>query len=249
MTLLTLTGYFKHFFLSRDNKKFVKLFKNKFGYYPVRINLYTHAFTHKSSSIRLTDGSLVNNERLEFLGDAILDAVITDYLFKVYPEKDEGFLTQLRSKVVKRKNLDYLAKKFNFEDFLVTDIDKSNKMKHVFGNAFEAFLGALYLEKGYNQSKKYIIDYILKKHIDLLRLERTETDFKSRIIEWAQKNKKDIGFESYEEYHNNGKTLHFVSHISIMNEIKGRGLGESKKDAEQKAAKEALKNIMNQEEN
>ena len=245
MTLYTLIGYPKYLFLSRDNKNFVTLFKKKFGYYPVKIDLYTHAFTHKSSSIKLSDGSLVNNERLEFLGDAILDAVITDYLFKMYPEKDEGFLTQLRSKVVKRKNLDYLAKRFDFQDFLVTDIDKSNKMKHVFGNAFEAFLGALYLERGYKFSKKYIIKHILKLYVDLTKLEKTETDFKSRVIEWAQKNKKEINFESYEEYHNNSKILHFVSHIYIENVIMGKGLGESKKDSEQKAAKEALKKIFN----
>ena len=249
MTFYTLIGYSKYLFLSPDNKKFVSLFKKKFGYYPVKINLYTHAFTHKSSSIKLSDGSLVNNERLEFLGDAILDAVITDYLFKIYPEKDEGFLTQLRSKVVKRKNLDYLAKKFNLQDFLVTDIDKSNKMKHVFGNAFEAFLGALYLERGYKFSKRYIIKHILKLYVDLSILEKTETDFKSRIIEWAQKNKREIQFESYEEYHNNGKIQHFVSQVSIENEILGKGLGESKKDSEQKAAKEALKKILNTEGN
>lgn len=234
-------GFIK-FLISKD-RSFYKSFRKNFGFYPLNSKLYQIAFIHKSSSTQLSDGPTVNNERLEFLGDAILDAVISDYLFKIYPEKDEGFLTQMRSKIVKRKNLDYLAKKLGIQDFLITQIDKSNRKKHIYGNAFEAYLGAIYLDKGYKKAKEYIVKKILINHVDITRLEKTETDFKSRIIEWAQKNKQKIVFESFEDENDNSLISRFISHLFILDELKGEGIGFSKKEAEQKAAQEALKKI------
>jgi ribonuclease III len=213
------------------------------GYIPRKWEIYKLAFTHRSASVLLPDGRTVNNERLEFLGDAVLDAVIADYLFFKYQYEDEGFLSKMRSKIVKRKHLNSLAIKVGLKKLIISNSINSNGGKHIYGNAFEALVGAVYLDKGYDKTRKFIIEKILDDHIDLEELEHRETDYKSRIIEWAQKNKTEISFDSQEEYSGHDRSPIFVSSVMVAGKIMGQGKGASKKEAEQNAAELAFNEI------
>ncbi len=212
------------------------------GFIPRNLHLYKIALTHKSASVSLPDGSSVNNERLEYLGDAILDAIIADYLYLRFPDNDEGFLTQLKSKIVKRKQLNRLALKIGMSPLLILNTHQKQQKDNILGNAFEALIGAIYLDKGYYKTRKFVINKILEKHLDLEKLARKESDFKSRIIEWSQKNKKEIQFVNRESTNENDELV-FVSQVMMLDEELGKGIGFSKKDAEQKAAEEALEKI------
>lgn len=213
------------------------------GFIPGNKNLYELAFIHRSASLVLSNGSTVNNERLEFLGDAILDAVVAEYLFSAFPKKDEGFLSKMRSKIVKRNHLNSLAINLGIEKLVVTNAINQNGGKHICGNAFEALIGAVYLDKGYKKTKKFIINKILNEQIDLVELETKETDYKSRIIEWAQKRRTEVSFENQEEYTENDRSPIFISRIIVTNQLIGQGKGSSKKEAEQNAAEEAFANV------
>ncbi len=213
------------------------------GFLPGKQRLYEIAFIHKSASTTCKNGQLINNERLEYLGDAILDAVISDYLYTRFPDKDEGFLTQLRAKLVKRKMLNKLASNLGISALLVSRTNSDQSKINLLGNAFEALIGAIYLDKGYVRTKKYVIRKVLKQYVDLERLAGKESDFKSRIIEWAQKNKQEISFISEEETTEGSHEIHYNSQVLLENKELGAGQGHSKKDAEQKAAEEALNNI------
>jgi len=213
------------------------------GFIPGNKNLYELAFIHRSASLVLSNGSTVNNERLEFLGDAILDAVVAEYLFSAFPKKDEGFLSKMRSKIVKRNHLNSLAINLGIEKLVVTNAINQNGGKHICGNAFEALIGAVYLDKGYKKTKKFIINKILNEQIDLVELETKETDYKSRIIEWAQKRRTEVSFENQEEYTENDRSPIFISRVIVTNQLIGQGKGSSKKEAEQNAAEEAFANV------
>jgi ribonuclease III len=217
-------------------KKIYKDLSKLLGYIPQKWEIYELAFIHRSASVLLTDGRTVNNERLEFLGDAVLDAVIADFLFSQYPHKDEGFLSKMRSKIVKRKHLNSLAIKIGVNKLIVSNSINYNGGKHICGNAFEALVGAVYLDKGYTKTRKFIIDNILAAHIDLEELEHRETDYKSRIIEWAQKSRTEISFDNQEEYSGHDRVPVFVSRILVAGQLMGQGRGASKKEAEQNAA-------------
>jgi len=221
------------------NKELIKLL----GFIPGNKNLYELAFIHRSASLVLSNGSTVNNERLEFLGDAILDAVVAEYLFSAFPKKDEGFLSKMRSKIVKRNHLNSLAINLGIEKLVVTNAINQNGGKHICGNAFEALIGAVYLDKGYKKTKKFIINKILNEQIDLVELETKETDYKSRIIEWAQKRRTEVSFENQEEYTENDRSPIFISRVIVTNQLIGQGKGSSKKEAEQNAAEEAFANV------
>lgn len=221
------------------NKKLIKLL----GYCPRKQAIYDLAFIHSSASLLSPDKSVINNERLEFLGDAVLDAVVAEYLFSNYPNKDEGFLSMMRSKIVKRKHLNLLAIKIGIDKFIVANALNNSGSKHVSGNAFEALIGAIYLDKGYKKAKKFIIHKVLNTQINLEELENTETDFKSRIIEWAQKNRSEISFENQEEYSASDHSALFVSRIMVENQLMGSGKGSSKKEAEQNAAEQVYNSI------
>jgi ribonuclease III len=234
----------KLLFLSgnKNNKELIKLL----GYHPRKQEIYNLAFIHSSASLLLPDKTAINNERLEFLGDAILDAVVAEYLFRHYPNKDEGFLSKMRSKIVKRKHLNSLAINIGIDKFIVANAINNSGSKHISGNAFEALIGAIYLDKGYKKAKKFIIHKILNTQIDLDELENTETDFKSRIIEWAQKNRFEISFENQEEYSASDHSPLFVSRIMVANQLMGCGKGTSKKEAEQNAAEQVYNSIPTQ---
>ncbi len=219
-------------------------FRKITGFLPGRLELYELATTHKSACISLPDGTSVNNERLEYLGDAILNAIIADYLYIQFPGSDEGFLTQLRSKIVKRKELNRLAYLLGISRLIKLNKNQRQDKINLLGNALEAIIGAIYLDKDYYRAKKFVISKILVRHLDLERLARKESDFKSRIIEWAQKNKKEISFLS-EESSEGGRNTVFVSRVVMQDQELGSGTGHSKKDAEQRAAEEAIDKITN----
>lgn len=213
------------------------------GFLPRNTSLYHLAFLPRSSQQKNPSGNHLNNERLEYLGDAVLDAIVANHLFNRYPEGDEGFLTKLRARIVKRKNLDYLATKIGIPALIDPGTTRASKSKHIYGNALEALIGAIYLDRGFRTARKFFERKILKKHIDLVQLAQKDPDYKSRIIEWTQKNRVEITFQSKEEHLSGSKTPSFVSIILLNATEKGMGRGESKKEAEQQAAKVALKNI------
>lgn len=207
---------------------------------PGRIDLYEQAFVHKSINLTNNHGTAVNNERLEYLGDAILGSVIADHLFIHYPEQNEGFLTKMRSKIVNGENLGALAEKMGLIPFIQTQAIGDHTLKHISGDAFEALIGAIYLDKGYSRTRRFILKNIISRHIDLSKLEKTETNYKSQLIEWGQKNKKEICFYTDVEPYD---PTRFISYVSIGNNLFGSGSGVSKKEAEQMAASETLKEL------
>ena len=213
------------------------------GMAPADMRLYEMAFIHKSASAILPDGSVINNERLEYLGDAILDAVVADFLFRIYPYGDEGFLTKMRSKMVKRKHLNLLALRLGLDKMMTSQTNPNNISKHLYGNAFEALVGAVYLDKGFMKTSKFI-ERIIKKYVNLEKLLNSDSDYKSQLIEWAQKHKQEIIFESHEEAKGVNNVPSFVTYVKIFENTLGKGSGNSKKDAEQKAAKTALEQIL-----
>ena len=225
------------------NRRFYVELVRLLGFLPRRLQYYHLAFLPKSANHQKQQGSLINNERLEYLGDAILDAIVADYLFERFPDGDEGFMTKLRARIVKRRNLDYLATKLDIPRLIKTGVAPGNKSKHLYGNVLEALIGAIYLDRGYGSARRFFIRKIMQRHIDLVKLVKKDPDYKSRIIEWAQKNRVEIVFESKEEHLSNKKTPYFISTILLKGEQKGTGRGGSKKEAEQLAAKEALNAI------
>ncbi len=205
-------------------------------------DLYELAFIHRSASIK-KDGYSLNNERLEFLGDAILGAIIADLLYKYFPASDEGFLTQTRAKIVSRESLNSLAIKIGLEKQMIANVNLNNN-KHIYGDAFEALIGAIYLDQGYATTHRFIENKIFREHINIEKVVTLETNFKSKLIEWSQKNKVEVVFNTYEKGVDEKQHLPlFVSEVEVDSEVKGRGIGTSKKESQQKAAHEALKQL------
>lgn len=207
-----------------------------FGFIPNNIELYKLALIHKSASLVLEDGRAINNERLEFLGDAVIEAVTSDYLFIEFPEQDEGFLTQLRSKIVSRQSLDALAVHIGLDLRVISNNGTGVAQKHIFGDAFEAMMGAVYLDQGYEFVNRLLINRIYARCLNLGELTESETDFKSRLIEWCQKNRRKIVFRTGHdrEYAMNHPV--FCSTVLVDGIEVGHGSGDSKKEAEQHAA-------------
>lgn len=229
-------------YLFTPEKNFTRQLKRILGFRPRNFELYQLAFIHKSASHFIFNNVKVNNERLEFLGDAILDSLVAEFLFLKFPEKEEGFLTQTRAKVVNRDNLNNMAIKLGISDMIISKMSKDNH-KSVYGDALEALIGALYLDKGYKCTKKIVLERIIQSYTNINRLLETETDFKSRIIEWGQKNRKAVSFTSFEEMYEQNNTPVFITHLFIVDDIIGRGSGSSKKESEQNAARQALQII------
>jgi ribonuclease-3 len=222
------------------SRKYVKSLKNLLGFVPGNLSLYRLAFRHKSVAQNVKKGVKNSNERLEFLGDAVLGSVVAEVLFKLYPYEDEGFLTELRSKIVNRVNLNQLARKLGFEQLIQYDnrMVNSSRQGSLLGDAFEALIGAVYLDKGYDFTRNFLINHIIKSHIDIHRLEQTETNFKSKLIEWCQRHGKDITFELIENKEGESNKL-FTVQASIDGEIMGQGKEFNKKNAEKLAAEKA----------
>lgn len=210
------------------------------GFVPGNLSLYRLAFRHKSVAQSVKKGVKNSNERLEFLGDAVLGSVVAEVLFKLYPYKDEGFLTELRSKIVSRVNLNQLARKLGFDKLVEYDnrVIASTRQGSLLGDAFEALIGAVYLDKGYDFTKNFLINHIIKSHIDIHTLEQTETNFKSKLIEWCQRHGKDISFEQIDNHEGESNRL-FTVQVLVDGETVGLGKEFSKKNAEKLAAEKA----------
>ncbi|MBN2638086.1 MAG: ribonuclease III [Bacteroidales bacterium] len=216
-------------------QKLRKTIKNIFGFYPGNIFLYQQALRHKSASIIHKNGQRINNERLEYLGDSILNTVVSDYLYRRFPTKDEGFLTEMRSKIVSRSSLNKLAQKIGLDQFINTSASDMQMMKSAGGNAFEAFIGAIYLDNGYRKTRKILISHILRMHFDIEALVTTEISYKSKLIEWAQKEKRNLEFSLLNEENIHGHKQYTVA-VIIDNETIDQATDYSIKGAETLAA-------------
>ena len=226
------------FYLSGE-KHFFEAIRNIFGFYPGNISLYKLAFTHKSQAEELHNGIRISNERLEFLGDTVLSTVVADYLFRMFPFKDEGFLTETRSKIVSRTQLNKLSLKLGVDQLIIHTQDKNNVYKSIKRDAFEALIGAIYLDKGYNFTRKILINRVIKNNFDLNELVNTDLNFKSRLIEWAQKEKMPIEFVVVKEV-GTGYQKQYIVNVMVNNELAGTGRDYSIKGAEQNASMKAL---------
>ncbi|MCD8043518.1 MAG: ribonuclease III [Tannerellaceae bacterium] len=218
------------------------------GYYPDNVHLYEQAFLHKSSSVEGDDGRWLNNERLEFLGDAILDAIIADIIYKHFQNRKEGFLTNTRSKIVQRENLNRIAVQLGLNKMVRYSAKLNSHHNHLYGNALEALIGAIYLDQGYEVCYRFIEEKIIKKHMDLDGIARKEVNFKSALIEWSQKNKLEISFDLIESFIDNDGNPVFQTAITLTDFQIGVGIGYSKKESQQNAAKMAIKKLRNDKE-
>lgn len=231
---------------SNEKESYLSFFK-MLGFYPNNLKYYKQALIHKSSSVVLENGSAQNNERLEFLGDAILDSVVADLLFHHFDEKKEGFLTNTRSKIVQRETLNRLAVEIGLDKHIIFSTKSYSHNNYMYGNAFEALIGAIYLDQGYEVCRKFIESRIIDQFIDLDRVATTELNFKSKLIEWGQKNKYRISFELIEECQDEQCNPIFQTEVLIEGVSGGRGLGYSKKESQQNASSKALELLKSSE--
>lgn len=230
---MSLIGFFRR--RSPEERNLLASVKRIAGKKPKNFELYKLALRHSSISEH-------SNERLEFLGDAILDAVIADYLFKKYPFKNEGFLTELRSRLVNRQSLTLLANKTGLNQLVEFNSHMASNPQSIYGNAMEAFVGAVYLDHGYTYSYHFIINHLMKSYFDIQQVIDENQNHKSALIEWAQKNNQPIEFEIENEEGENHKKV-FNCAVLVNCNIVGRGTGTSKKKAEQAAAQNACKTL------
>ena len=231
---------------NKESREFKSFFRNILGYVPRRTELYRVAFTHRSSSSSLK-GHRINNERLEYLGDAILSAVVAEYLYKKYPFQGEGFLTELRSKIVSRASLNKLAVKIGLVEFIEYQHDSTGGFKSIGGDAFEALVGAIYLEKGYKFTRHVIVDKILCTYIDVESVAAADWNFKSKLIDWGQKNHKKVAFEVVKTIaQNHANRRQYESLVSIDGVPQKSAVDYSIKAAEQLAAEKTYKYLVEQ---
>jgi ribonuclease-3 len=226
---------------SKKEKQFAKDIKSILGVKPINIKLFQLATQHSSVAREIASGIKESNERLEYLGDAILSAVVADYLFKKYPFKDEGFLTEIRSRIVNRDSLNKLGAKLGLESIVsYNDYRKhAQSYKSIMGDTLEALIGAIYLDKGFNSCKRFILKRLLMEQIDIDHIIKVNPNFKSKIIEWAHRNEKDIRFEILDV--KEGKHYkEFTAQVYIDEKPYGAGSGFNKKRAEQVAAEKSF---------
>ena len=227
----------------RKEKELYCSLRDIIGFYPHNIDFYKQALMHRSVSRRNAKGKPVNNERLEFLGDAILDAIVGDIVFRHFEGKREGFLTTTRSKIVQRETLNRLAHEIGIGQLIVSSGHMSSHNSYLEGNAFEALVGAIYLDQGYSACMRFMQKRILSQLINLDKVAYKEVNFKSKLIEWCQKNKVKLDFELVEQKRENGNSPMFVYKAKIEGIDGGEGRGYSKKESQQTASKTALQNL------
>lgn len=223
-----------------QDKALYEYIHNIFGFFPRNIALYHVAFTHKSVAAESVGNYHVSNERMEYLGDAVLSLAVADYLFHTYPTQPEGFLTEMRSRIVSRVSLNKLADKLGFGDYIRHSSDTGNNARSMGGNAFEAFVGAVYLDRGYDFAKRIVIERIVKVHIDLEQLQATDVNFKSKLLEWSQKQKKTLVFHQLDEI-GEGHKKEFHVQVHIDGKPYGDAIDRSIRGAEQLAAEKTWK--------
>ena len=217
-------------------REFKEQLKNVLGFTPGELSLYRTALSHRS----VREGADENNERLEFLGDAVLSSIVAHYLFMKYPYKGEGFLTEMRSKMVNRQQLNDIGVKMGLKKITIYNKhDSSLKISQIFGNTLEALIGAVYLDKGYNKTQKWVEKYIISTHMFLEDLETVEINIKNKLYGWANKNGKALEFETLDEKFENGRRL-FTIGATVDGELIAKAKGYNKKDASQIAAQLAV---------
>jgi len=225
--------------LFSPNKQLVSQLEHILGFTPKHLPYYQLALMHRSKLEEIAQ----NNERLEFLGDAILGSVIADYLFKKYPYQSEGYLTEMRSKIVRRETLNNLALRMGLQKIVqYNQNDKGLSRSHIFGNALEALIGAVYLDQGFHRSRSFILKQILKPYIDIDTLESRDTNFKNKLLSWAQKNNHELSFDTVSE-ENDGTRKIFTIGIQLNGQIVANGTGYNKKEAGQVAAQNAIEKL------
>ena len=233
---------------SSEEKAIVAYIRKHFRYTPRKVQLYQQAFLHKSHFRDEKDAHLRSNERLEFLGDAVLDIIVTEYLFEKYPLETEGFLTKLKSKIVNREHLNSLGEKLQISGYVQHIRYGMNNPRSLVGNAFEALIGAMYLDRGFTFTRSRIIDYILRPYVDMKNLAEAEHDYKSRIIIWSQKEKRKLEFILAEEK-NLGAEMHFTIQVCIDGKVICGCGARTKKEAEQAAARMAWEKLFGDDNN
>jgi len=222
-----------------DKREFSSRLKDLLGFRPGELRIYEIAFIHRSASFTLPDGMRVNNERLEFLGDSVLDVILSDFLFEKYPDASEGFMTKIRSRIVNREVLNQLAISMGIDKILVSNINSGHQTRNLYGDALEALIGAIFLDKGFRRTRRFFIKNVMKKYLDLEVVVNTDNDYKSLLFEWVQKKKVSLSFTFNEEYDFGKKKSVFSTSLYIGGEEYGRGHGSSKKEAEQEASRQA----------
>jgi ribonuclease III len=225
--------------LNKSEKAFKLQLSYVLGFAPGKLDLYKTALSHRS----VREGTDENNERLEFLGDAILSSIVANYLFKKYPYKDEGFLTEMRSKMVNRNKLNDIALKIGLKKItFYNKYDNSLKVSQIFGNTLEALIGAVYLDKGYLRTQKWVTSHIINQHHDMDDLESLEINLKNRLYGWANKNGKVLDFETLHEKLENGRKL-FTIGAMIDGKLVAQAKAFNKKDASEAAAQKAIEKL------
>ena len=205
--------------------------------------MYKQALIPKSSSINTPGKPIIHNERLEYLGDAILEAIITAYLFRKFPDKNEGYLTKIRSKFVQRGHLNRLGNKIKLNKLVKPPVHHNRHKKNLNGDTLEAFIGAIYLDRGFAAARDFVIETLIHKHTDFNTLVNNETDYKSKIIEWGQQTKNPVSFKTKEEVSQSTSQSFFHSKLTANDKIIGEGEGSSKREAEQNASAKAIRSI------
>ena len=233
--------------LFRKDKELYRSFRNILGFYPRNISFYREALMHKSMAARQESGKPLNNERLEYLGDAILDAVVGDVVFHHFPGRREGFLTSTRSKIVQRETLGKVAVELGLDKLILSN-DHNHTHTHnsyLAGNAFEALVGAVYLDRGYDYCMRFVTERILGVLIDLDEVAKKEVNFKSKLLEWCQKHHVEAEYILLDETRDETGSPLFKSKVLIDGQECGRGKGYSKKESHQNASRNALHRLHN----
>ena len=221
---------------SSPDKQLLLQLEHLLGFTPTHISYYRLALMHRSKPEDQTD----SNERLEFLGDAILGAIIAEYLFKKYPYQPEGYLPELRSRIVRRETMNNVALRMGLNKLVqYNQNDRGLSRSHIFGNALEALIGAVYLDQGFIKTRKFILNQLVREYIDLDTMESTDTNYKNQLLSWAQRNNKELAFDTIDEKTEGSRKL-FTVGIMLDNELVASGTGYNKKEAGQVAAQKAL---------
>lgn len=232
-----ITSFFSR--ASQRDKALKKAVKSIIGTNPSNLNVYKLAFMHTSVSKEVNKGFRESNERLEYLGDSVLGMVVAEYLFKKFPYKDEGFLTEIRSRIVNRESLNVVARKLGLDTLVEFDANRRTVLARtsMYGDALEALVGAVYLDKGFNFTRRFILKKLISNHFDLNSVVQTNANFKSLIIEWAQREGREVRFDVTERGSMHNKE--FIAQLLVDEQVITTGTGFSKKKAEQSAAEKA----------
>ena len=229
--------FYNYALTNNEDREFTRRLRSILGYIPSNLALYKLAFFHKSTSTQ-KGYAIQNNERLEYLGDAVLGTIVAEYLFKKYPNSNEGFLTKMRSKIVKRKSLNQIGDKMGL-DVLLSEYNTTRLSRSMLGNAVEALVGAIYVERGYNNTKSYVVNQLLRRYLDIHQLETTDDNYKSQLLEWSQKNGKTVSYKVLARYKFE-KRDRFKVAVLVDGEKVGTADDFNKKSAEQIASERAL---------